>query len=168
MHRDLIRVLLSTVAFFTLASAACAQSQGRGSNTLVYATPNTVFSIAKEANRSAKLDSDGDGDPMITSQAEGIEYVVFFYDCTDGKDCKSLAFSASLDDTQGATLERLNTYNAEERYGKAFIDRDGKLTLDMDVEIEYGMSRRNLKEAFVDWEAAVRAFKKEVLASGQE
>jgi hypothetical protein len=163
MHRDLIRILLPAVALFTLASAACAQNQSRGNSTLVYALPSTVQSIAKETDRSAKLGTDSDGDPKVTSKVDGVKYVVLFYGCTNGKDCKSLAFSASWEGTQGATLELLNTYNAEKRYGKAFIDKDGDLTLDMDVEIEHGMSKRNLKEAFVNWEASVRAFKQDVL-----
>jgi hypothetical protein len=124
----------------------------------VSADPAVVLELAKGYG-SASLDKDRNGNPMVKGKIEGVSYVIAFYDCQSGQNCKSLQFAAYWTKGSSATLEVTNRYNNKMRFGKAYIDKDGDLALDMSIELQYGMSRENLDETFVDWRLALKNIK---------
>jgi G:T-mismatch repair DNA endonuclease (very short patch repair protein) len=126
--------------------------------------PNEILNIAKGFG-SAELNKDNTGDPNIVGRISGTKYAIFFYGCRDGGSCKSLQFVASWKTGKKFTLEKINEWNRKKRYAKAHLDDEGDPVIKFDVEIEYGMSRRNLDECLKDWELALIAFRKELLDS---
>jgi hypothetical protein len=148
----LLAGLLSFSWLFGISGVAHAQSQ-------ISADPGVVLEIAKGYG-SASLGKDNDGDPKVTGMMEGIKYGILFYGCNAGRNCKSIAFVAFWE-KGSVTLEKVNRYNRDRRFGRAYIDKDGDLALDMDVELEYGMSRRNLEEAFADWKLSLKTLKED-------
>jgi hypothetical protein len=124
--------------------------------------PNEILSIAKGFG-SAELDEDSTGDPRIMGRISGTGYAILFYGCSSGSRCKSLQFYAPWKTSKKISLEKINKWNKEKRYVKAHLDSDDDPIIQFDVELEYGMSRRNLEECFKDWELALDAFKKDVI-----
>jgi hypothetical protein len=149
----LLAGLLSFSWLFGISGVAHAQSQ-------VSADPGVVLEIAKGYG-SASLGKDNDGDPKVTGTMEGVKYTILFYGCNAGRNCKSITFVAYWKNFSTLTLEKVNRYNRDRRFGRAYIDKDGDLTLDMDVELEYRMSRRNLEEAFADWKLSLKNIKRD-------
>ena len=72
---------------------------------------------------SATLEAQTNGDPKISGKIDGVTYQVFFMNCTDNKNCEDLNFYAGfLDNKQ--TLEAINAWNRDKRFGKAYLDSD--------------------------------------------
>ena len=111
--------------------------------------PGAILEIARGYG-SAMLDVDGVGDPKISGRIGGQPYDVFFYGCDDGgKNCSSLQFTTWYGGTRPGA-EVLSDWNNENRFGTAYLDRDGDLAIDMDVNLFGGVTRRNLDDTF-DW-----------------
>jgi hypothetical protein len=111
--------------------------------------PGAILEIARGYG-SAMLDVDGVGDPKISGRIDGQPYDVFFYGCDDGGlNCNSLQFTTWFGGTRPGP-EVLSNWNNENRFGTVYLDRDGDLAIDMDVNLFGGVTRRNLDDTF-DW-----------------
>ncbi|AWI79602.1 YbjN domain-containing protein [Parazoarcus communis] len=151
-------VAAQTLAFSSLLLACASPSLAA----MIDATdPSRIYEIARGFG-SAELGRDGQGDPRIVGRIDGTKYGIYFYGCRKGKDCDDIQFSAGWSGTK-VSLEKINRWNLEKRYGKAYLDRDGDPRLEMVVNIDYGVSTRNLEDSFNWWTKAMESFKEEVL-----
>jgi len=82
--------LLAGAALF-LATGASPPRNACPENTVCAADPAGIAALMQDEGYRAKLGKARDGDPMIESAA-GYDFTVQFYQCTEGKDCKSLQF----------------------------------------------------------------------------
>ncbi len=123
--------------------------------------PDKIFEIAKGYG-NATLDTDSQGDPKIIGRVEGIKYGIYFYGCKDGKACTDIQFNAAWSGTQ-ANLKLLNEWNRTRRFGKAFLDKDGDPVLQLSVNLDHGVTRKNLEDTFDWWVRIVPEFKRQVL-----
>jgi len=99
---------------------------------------------------SATLETQDSGDPKISGKIEGVTYQVYFMNCTENKDCEDLNFYAGfLDNKQ--TLEVINAWNRDKRFGKAYLDSDLDAVIEFDLNLEHGISRDNADAAFSLW-----------------
>lgn len=154
MRKIAAKVLICSSLILGGASPALAQ--------LVDATnPSRIYEIAKGFG-SAELDKDSDGDPKITGRIDGTKYGIYFYGCSNGKNCDDIQFSAGWSGTE-VSLEDVNRWNLQKRYGKAYLDQDGDPRLEMGVNIDYGVSVKNLEDSFSWWTKALKGFKEEIL-----
>ena len=112
---------------------------------------------------SATLDKGVDGDPEITGRIDGTKYGVFFYGCTKGKSCDSIQFSAGWGGGSRISLNALNEWNKNKRYGQAYLDKDGDPSIKLTVNLDYGVTRGNLDDMFNVWTIVLKQFKKEVI-----
>jgi hypothetical protein len=144
--------------FLSVSALSCMLASGAYAESNVSADPAVVLELAKGYG-SASLDKDSDGDPQVKGRIEGVSYLIAFYGCQSGRDCKSLQFAAFWSKRSSTTLEAANQYNREFRAGRAYIDKDGDLVLAMPVELQYGMSRKNLDENFTNWNLALKKIK---------
>jgi hypothetical protein len=137
------------------------QPSSSSNSQLIDATdPSKILEIAKTYG-SAELKKDSDGDPMISATISGLKYIILFYGCKSGKDCDDIQFVAAW--RTKVSLEKVNTWNGKVRYGKAHIDSDGEPVLKMMVNIDYGVSRENLKDSFTWWQKIVSDFNQNVI-----
>ncbi|MES2137300.1 MAG: YbjN domain-containing protein [Pseudomonadota bacterium] len=100
--------------------------------------PQSLVNAMQANGYVAKLGIDKVGDPMITSGASGTTFQVFFYNCTDHKDCATVQFHSGYDFAQPLPLETLNEWNKSERFGRAFLDKENDPILEMDVDLDDG------------------------------
>jgi len=106
----------------------------------------------------AVLETDGVGDPMIRGRIDGIKYGIFFYGCTDGTDCKDIQFQTGWDGVE-LSLETINRWNQEQRYGTASIDEEGDPRLEFPVNITFGVTSENLEDTIDWWAVTMRNFR---------
>ncbi|PTD95170.1 YbjN domain-containing protein [Pseudothauera lacus] len=148
---------------FAVAAAALFATAPVMANDLIDATdPARILNIARGFG-SADLEKDSQGDPKITGRIEGTRYTIFFYGCTNNTDCDDIQFYAAWNGNNKFTQAQMNEWNRTKRYGKAYLDRDNDPVLEMVVNIDYGVSRRNIEDSFNWWKVALRGFKKDVL-----
>lgn len=137
------------LALLAPASMACA------ADGLV--TGPAVLSLLEQAGYSAALDEDGVGDPLILTAAAGLDYRIYFYDCTDDG-CESLQFHIGLDLADGATADVVNDFNRGYRYARSFLDEENDPFLLMDVEMAHADHAAQFATHLGVWEELLGAF----------
>jgi hypothetical protein len=124
--------------------------------------PEKILDIARGFG-SAELESDEDGAPVIRGRMDGRRYSVYFYGCEDGTGCSTIQFwtwvEAPLD-----PLGSVNSWNRDFRFGKAYVDGEGDIILEWDVNLWGGVTPRNLDDTF-DWWRGVMIRMDEVFGS---
>ena len=146
------------LAAFGLATAAPAQAQMVSAK-----NPDTLVQALQQAGYASKLGTDKVGDPMITSGVSGTTFQIYFYNCTDHKDCATVTFHSGYDLTTAVPLERINEWNRGKRFGRAYLDKENDPILEMDVDLDDGGLSSSL---FIDnlqfWTSVLGEFEKHI------
>lgn len=147
-----LRVILAAAALM-LGGAAGAMAQELIDGTNV----DEVANIARGFG-SVTMDKSSNGDPMIEGKIEGVSYYLFFRNCADDNtQCEDLNFYAGfLDNKQ--TMEAINAWNRDKRFGKAYLDSDLDAVIEYDVNLEHGISRENLDSTFQVWSLILKQY----------
>jgi hypothetical protein len=125
------------LAFAAPASAQMVRAQ----------SPQSLVDALQSGGYAAKLGADNVGDPMITSGVAGTSFQIFFYNCTDHKDCATVQFHSAYDLRTPVDLPKINEWNRTKRFGRAFLDKENDPVLEMDVDLDDGGLSRPL---FID------------------
>jgi hypothetical protein len=141
----------AAVAALLLAASPAAAQMVRGQD------PQSVVEAMRAAGFTADLGVDKVGDPKIDSSISDTKFVTFFYNCTTIQCHSGHAMRGKV------TLEQINEWNRSQRFGRAFIDKEGDPVLEMDVDLDDGGLSREL---FVDnlefWHTVVGKFEKHI------
>jgi hypothetical protein len=107
---------------------------------------------------SATLQTDSAGDPQIMGRIDGIQYTVNFYGCNSGANCTTIQFRAAWKNPGNVTLEQMNSWNQDKRFGKAYLDFDNDPVIEWDINLFGGVSARNLDDTFDWWKIVLENF----------
>jgi hypothetical protein len=130
----------------------------------VTADPKALAAVMQAAGYQAELGTDNTGDPMITSAAGGSKFVVLFYNCTNHAGCLTIQFQTAWAMTAKPTLETINDWNHGNRFGRAYIDKEGDPGIMMDINLDKGgMSPRLFRDNLEVWAAVLGGFKKVIV-----
>lgn len=99
---------------------------------------------------------------MIEGRIEGVYYRIYFYNCTDNTDCRTIQFRTAFDLTNGFPLSQINEWNKNKLFGKAWLDDENDPVLEMPVNIDYGVTAKNLEDTFDYWRVTVSQFKEHI------
>jgi uncharacterized protein YdbL (DUF1318 family) len=136
-----LKFLLAVGLLFSSAQAA----------TLVDATdPDQIVNIASGFG-SAILEKDSAGDPKIVGRIDSIRYSIYFYGCSNNKNCRDIQFSAGWSG-YNVSLNDINRWNAKKRYGRAYLDSDNDPRVEMTINTYKGVTYRNLEDSFDTWQ----------------
>lgn len=105
---------------------------------------------------SVTLETDTVGDPQLVGRMNGVRYTVNFYGCENGANCTTIQFRAAWVNSGNVTMQDMNRWNQDKRFGKAYIDPEGDPVIEWDVNLFGGVSRANLDDSF-DWWRLVMA-----------
>ncbi len=159
-------ILVSLLVNINVLSAQAQTNQRTRTTTapvLIDATmPDKILEIAKGFG-PASLDKDYVGDPRITGRIDGQKYTILFYGCVNGKDCDDIQFYTYWTGGRNVTLDKINEWNRNTKFGKAYLDTDGDTTLEMTVNIDYGVSAKNLENNFSWWNKTVQSVVQNIL-----
>ena len=112
--------------------------------------PETLVAALQAKGYQAQLGTTA-GDPSIVSGAGGVRFHIFFDNCTDGKACTTVSFFTGFTDVD-STPERLNEWNRNNRFVRAYLDQDDDPVLRMDVDLDHaGIPRANFNEYLDIW-----------------
>lgn len=110
----------------------------------------------------ADLERSSSGDPRIVGEIDGTTYLVVFYGCQNGRSCTDIQFGAAWAAGSPADrsdhLAKVNQWNAESRFGNAYIETDGAVFLKMETNLQYGVERDSLIDTFDWWRIALVQF----------
>ena len=147
------------LAFTGLTAASPALAQSIKEN-ITAADPDAVASVIREKGFEVTLSKDDDGDPMIRAEGRGYTFTVFFYGCTENRDCTTLGFNSYFADGT-SDIAKVNGWNRENRFGRAYVDGDGDPVIEMDVDLDDGGMSPLLFEDHVEfWMSVMTQFAK--------
>lgn len=141
-------------AAMVLGTLAC--SPALAQNVLDGSKVDEIVTIARGYG-AARLESQGDGNPRIAGNIKGVPYYVFFMNCTDQAACEDINFYAGFADIK-PTMDALNAWNRDKRFGNAYLDADLDAAIEYDVNLEYGVTRANLDAAFGVWSGLLEQY----------
>lgn len=145
-----MRIAWLAIAATLAASPALAQDLVDGSKV------DAIVELARGYG-TASLESQADGSPRIAGKIKGVPYYVFLMNCTDGAACEDLNFYAGFANIK-PTLDAINAWNRDKRFGNAYVDSDLDAAIEYDVNLEYGVSRQNLDAAFGVWSVILEEY----------
>ena len=150
----MLRTFMSAMLLMFAATSAQAAE--------VTASPTIVAKVMNGAGYETEMDQDSDGDPLIRSKAAGYNFVVYFYGCTNGRDCKTVQFAAGFDrGDRVISYEKINDWNKKRRFGRAFLDSVNDPIIQMDIDLEDGgMSSALFVDNLEYWDLAVSEYAK--------
>ncbi len=132
-----------------LAMMAALAAPGAGAEETIDATAPARILAVVQGYGEATLATDNLGDPLIKGRIGEKGYNLFFYDCDEGRACKSLTFAATWE-ADDLTDEKMAGWNREKRFGKAYLDQDGNATVEMSVNLHGGVTQANF-DGTIDW-----------------
>ncbi|HEX4736731.1 MAG TPA: YbjN domain-containing protein [Allosphingosinicella sp.] len=145
------------LAVLTLALAGAAPALAQN----VTADPQKLAAVMRTAGYQAELGTDNVGDPMITSAAAGSKFVVLFYNCTNHTACLTIQFQTAWAMKIKPTLAAVNEWNHGNRFGRAYIDKEGDPGIMMDINLDKGgMSPGLFSDNLEVWATVLGNFKK--------
>lgn len=134
-----------------LAAAIALAPLGSNAQSLVDASDvEIIATLIQEEGYRAVVGTDSVSDPMITSSANGYEFEVYFYGCTDGENCRDIQFTAAFVVEDGMSLTSAQDFNLEKRWAKVYLDEESNPRLEMDVNMYGGVSATNFNDT-LDW-----------------
>jgi hypothetical protein len=147
-------------ALFAVALAIAAP--GAAQSIVSAEDPGEIAAVIQKLGFQAKLEKDGVGDPVIRSSAGGVEFTIYFYDCTNNRRCKSLHFTAGYDLPDGTTLAAVQQWNADKRFASAYLDDENDPFLQMDINTDGGVTEQNFESSFELWQSLKGEFENHI------
>lgn len=145
----------AAVAGVPALAFAAGDAEGRG------ITGPEVVRILHDQGYRAQLDKDGEGDPLVRTGLSGLDTVVYFYDCDDGR-CGSLKFSVGIDLAEGSSHAVVNGFARQYRYARTFLDDESDPFIEFDFEVLHTHHAAHLASHVAMFEQLLDAFARAV------
>ncbi|MCL4187486.1 MAG: YbjN domain-containing protein [Rhodobacteraceae bacterium] len=142
-----------------LAAAPEAGQQSARLGLLVDAAdPPRIAEMIRTLGFAAEFDGSEPSSPFIRGSAEGANYGIQFYGCTNGTNCRAIQFVAGFTLNTPPTLEVANNWNKRRIVGQAYIADSGAIRIAYYVAMQHGVSETNFGFLFEQWRIALRDF----------
>jgi hypothetical protein len=123
--------------------------------------PQSVVDALQTAGYMAKLGVDGTGDPMVTSASSGTKFYIYFYGCSGHKACATIEFHSGYHLDKPAALDKINDWNWNHRFGRAYLDKDKDPVLEMDLDLDVGgMTQALFADNLDTWATVMGAYER--------
>lgn len=105
---------------------------------------------------------EADGQRFLSVELPGTRFSILPFGCDEaGKSCKSVQFFAAFAPDTKPTLEAMNAYARNHRWGRVYLDREGDPAIEFDLDLEQGgMSEELFLDNVAYWEAVTEAYAK--------
>jgi hypothetical protein len=123
-------------------------------------TPDEIKGWLQDAGYKAVVKTEKDGHHHVTSAADGLNFDVYLYDCK-GERCAAIQFYVGFDKGKDTpSLEKVNGYNRDKRFMRAYLDKDGGASFEFDVSVAPGGTWEALQDNFETFLGALPDIKK--------
>ena len=144
LRKTIVAVVLVALGLAGLALARGAAA-ARQETVFDRVTAEDVQAVLKDLSLESKKSLTRSGDSLLQIDFGQFSAWLIFYGCDSGPDCTDLTFYTYFD-TKGATpLARVNRWNLESRFSRAYLDEDGFPTIETDLDLAGGVTRDALR-----------------------
>lgn len=109
-----------------------------------------------------KAETDSVGDPKLKIRYYGTSFSIYFYGCSDNTNCQAIQFFSGYK-TEGVSLAKVNEWNSDFRYARAYLSDVDSVRIEYDVFTgRDGVSERDFADVFDLWLGSVEDFEKHI------
>jgi hypothetical protein len=119
-------------------------------------TAEEMEAILKEAGYRYERVKEG-AEVFFSLRIGGLRALLFLTDCNGGR-CGSLQLFAGFKMGKPPTLERINAWNREKRFSRAYLDKDGDPVLESELDLEGGVTRQAIISFLETFEISLSRF----------
>lgn len=125
----------------------------------VVADVDQIAALMKGAGYRAEIKGEK-AERHIVAASSGYDFRIFTFGCDDdGKNCKSVQFFIAFDTKVSPSLEKMNDYARNNRWGRVYLDKDGDPAIEFDVDLEKGgMSEELFLDNVEYWDVVMTRF----------
>lgn len=164
-----VTALAAFLALTVATASAQAQiksplSQGQGatpssaSEPIKRVTVDVLSKVLQDSGYRAEI-VQGSKEKYIRTGLSGRRAAIYMYDCKDGT-CGAYQFSAIFTKNEKYTLAFVNAWNKARRYAKAYLDNDGDLNFEWDIDLDGGVTPEYIKTTVSSFETYLGSFDK--------
>jgi hypothetical protein len=150
------------LAAAAVAASLCCLAAPANAQMVSPTNPEQILAAAKEAGlENGRLITSADDNPYIEAFHNDMKTLLLFMNCDDDhKHCKTMQYYLGFNDAENVTTEKLNTWNREKRFARAYLDSVGDPVIEMDVDMDFdGLPRVNVVESLNTWQALIDAYR---------
>ena len=126
---------------------------------IVASGPDSVAGFFREEGASVEVTEDNVGDPKLRVEYYGTEFVIYYYGCSDNRDCDSIQFFSGYKTEGAVRVAKINDWNADNRFARAYISESGSARIEHDVYLgQRGMDPDDFASLVSTWPGQVRDF----------
>lgn len=103
-----------------------------------------------------RLGNDSFREPMVESYAGSTRFYVNFYECAQSRTCQNIQFRTGYATKGRVTLAQINDWSSRWRFGRMYLDPQGDVILDMDVDARRGLGAAAVDAQVERWLEVVR------------
>ncbi|PTM57031.1 YbjN domain-containing protein [Phreatobacter oligotrophus] len=164
--RSTVIAFCALLAALPLGEAQAQKRNPREQETLTIGriSPRQMAAVLRERGNPAEITTDNNR-TRLTTEISGLRTSVHFYSCNDGG-CQSIQYRTLFRRNERFTLAFVNAWNYEKRFAKAYLDRDGDLVLEWDVDLDGGVSVAYVAETVSTFQAMLNTFGRFTPADG--
>jgi hypothetical protein len=154
MHRFVAAGLAAaSLALFALPASAKDLPEGG-------MTAKEVAAWLQDQGYSAQVKPDPTtpGDEIVSSTIEGVNYDIYMYICKEGR-CGSIQYAAGWTKPEGMSSSKINDWDKNKRYLRAYMDDKGNAWGEMDVDLTPGGTYEYLNGTLDRWKSIVTEYK---------
>lgn len=115
-----------------------------------------VASALTRRGLPVRLGNDTFREPMIESHSGSARFYVYFYECNQSRTCQNIQFRAGYAARGRVDLAKVNDWSTRWRFGRLYLDPEGDVILDMDIEARQGLSEADLAAHLSRWLEVMR------------
>lgn len=116
-----------------LAAAIALSPVAVQAQNIVATTAYSAKSFFENEGAEVEATTDNVGDPKLKVNYYGNEFSVYYYGCDNNSDCNAVQFFSGYKTDGSVRLSKINTWNAENRYARAYISDSGAARIEMDI-----------------------------------
>jgi hypothetical protein len=120
-------------------------------------TADELADYMRELGYRAQLTSDSDGDPLIKSAADGINFLVFFYGSPKKNFSAQFSAGFTMQDPR-VPITTINEWNRTKRWGKALLDREQDPVIKLDFAILDGVTKSQFEYYLGMWVGVLSSY----------
>jgi len=136
----------------------------------IKADAGQIAKLLSDEGYRAKVETEKDGTPYIKSGSGGRNFTVYFLGCDGGVKlgpCSSIEFYTGFTIGKPFPIERTNEWNAKNRYGRTYVDKENDPVIEMDIYLDAGgMPRAQFVENLQIWTDVMADFDSFVFDDG--
>jgi hypothetical protein len=100
-------------------------------------------------------------DDYIATSTNGVNWGIYVYDCV-GDVCKSIQYSVGWGTATDVTEDKLNDWNRDERYARAYHNAAGDVFAEYDIDVIPGGTWEQLDHTLGRWNDILAEFRKHI------